>query len=148
MTTPEHEDVVDVLLEQHGLVKEMFGRVHAAEADTKAKLFDDLVYLLATHEAGEQKTVHVVMRDQVTDGGEVAEARVAEETEATEALAELKALGVDAPGFQDKFDMFHQAVLAHATHEEEDEFPRLRQLIPAEKLHMMAGELRSIQAMQ
>lgn len=147
MTMTGTGDVIDVLLEQHGLVKEMFGRVHAATGDDKGKLFDDLVYLLETHETGEQQTVHAVMRDQVTDGGEIAEARMAEESEADQALAKLKALGVAGPGFADKFDAFHQAVLAHATHEENDEFPRLRQLVPAEQLHTMADELRSIQAM-
>jgi hypothetical protein len=87
------------------------------------------------------------MRDQVVGGGEIAEARVAEEQEANRALAELKALGVDGPGFDATFDAFHQAVLAHATHEETDEFPRLRQLVAVERLHSMADELRSIQAM-
>jgi hypothetical protein len=145
---PDTDDAVDMLLEQHGLIREMFGQVHDADRATKAKLFGDLVYLLEAHETGEQQTVHAVMRDQVADGADVAEARVAEETEANRALAELKAIGIDDPGFDEKFDMFHQAVLAHAAHEEDDEFPRLRQLIPAEQLHMMAGELQSIQAMQ
>jgi hypothetical protein len=147
MTMPDTGDIVDVLLEQHEVVKHLFIKVQGAWGDDKKKFFDELVEMLETHEKGEQETIHVAMRDTVTDGDAIAEARVEEEKHAEQALAELTAIGVEHPDFEGKFESFHKAVLDHATHEEEDEFPRLRQWVTAERLHMMADELRSIQAL-
>jgi hypothetical protein len=145
---PDTGDVIDVLLAQHGLIREVFGQVHDADAGERAKLFDDLVYLLETHDTGEQRTVHAALRDQVPDGADAAEARIAEERAADEALAELKAIGVAGDGFEDKFDLLHLAVLHHVAREEQDEFPLLRQHVAADRLHAMAVELRAIQNQQ
>jgi carbon monoxide dehydrogenase subunit G/hemerythrin superfamily protein len=144
LTTADQGDIVDVLLAQHEHIKEMFARVHAADGDVKAQLFGRLTELLHAHESGEQQIVHPVTRDSTPDGEQVAAARVQEEREADQAIAELQTLGVGHPGFEMRLQAFHQAVLAHADHEEQDEFPRLR-LLPAEDRHAMAEQLHAAQ---
>jgi hemerythrin superfamily protein len=139
-------DVVDVLLGQHEQVKALFSKIAAASEPDRQALFTALTQLLHVHESGEQQVVHPALRTGGDDDKVVA-ARLAEEKEADAVIAELTSLGVDHPEFASKFEEFHQAVLDHAAHEENEEFPRLRNQVPVEQLRMMAGELRSVQAM-
>jgi hypothetical protein len=55
-------------------------------------------------------------------------------------------LGVDHPEFDAKLATLAEAVIAHATHEENDEFRYLRQNVPAERLQRMAGALKAAEA--
>ncbi|MEZ0110357.1 putative membrane protein/hemerythrin superfamily protein [Catenulispora sp. EB89] len=143
---PGGADIVEVLLAQHEHIKETFARVQAASGDTKEQLFGELAALLHAHESGEQQVVHPVTRAAKHDGGDlVAMACIAEERQADQRIAELKKLGTGHSQFDAKLEAFHQAVLAHAAHEERDEFPRLSQL-PAERRQAMANELRSVDA--
>jgi carbon monoxide dehydrogenase subunit G len=146
-TTSDQGDIVSVLLAQHEHIKESFARVQAASGDSKEQLFTGLTDLLHTHETGEQQVVHPVTATSTPDGRQIATARVDEERQADQAIAELKALGTGHPLFDAKLAAFHQAVLAHATNEERDEFPRLRQL-PTERRQAMAAELQAAQAVQ
>jgi carbon monoxide dehydrogenase subunit G len=141
-------DVVDVLLVQHEQIKQVFARLQAASGLDKDALFSDLVAMLHTHETGEQQVVHPMTGHSAPTGGQVAVGRVQEETEADQAIAELKALGVEHPDFDAKLEKLHQAVLRHAAHEEQEEFPLLRQSNSAGQLQAMAGELRAAQTSQ
>jgi carbon monoxide dehydrogenase subunit G len=145
LTMADQGDIVDILLAQHEHIKETFARVQAATGDAKRQLFGGLAELLHNHESGEQQIVHPVTRTDTSDGQQIAMACIEEERQADEAIAELKTLGTDHPNFDVKLESFHQAVLAHAAREEEDEFPRLR-LLPADRRHAMADDLKSAQA--
>ena len=145
VATRNRGEIVEVLLAQHEEVKASFARLQGATGEAKNRLFGELTDLLHTHETGEQQVVHPVTRTITPDGRQIATARVEEERQADHAIAELKALGTGHPLFDAKLAAFHQAVLAHATNEERDEFPRLRQL-PAERRQAMAVELRAAQA--
>jgi uncharacterized membrane protein len=140
-------DIVNVLLAQHEHIKEAFTRVQTASGDAKRHLFTDLTDLLHAHETGEQQVVHPVTRAATPDGHQVATACIEEERHADYAIAELKGLGTDHPQFDTKLAALHRAVLTHAGHEEQDEFPRLRHL-PAARRQVMADELQAAQAAQ
>jgi carbon monoxide dehydrogenase subunit G len=146
-TITDQGDIVSVLLAQHEHIKDSFARVQAASGDAKEQLFTGLTDLLHTHETGEQQTVHPVTATSTPDGRQIAAARLEEERQADLAIAELKALGTGHPLFDAKLAAFHQAVLAHATNEEHDEFPRLRQL-PTERQAAMADKLHAAQTTQ
>jgi len=142
--TSGRADIVDVLLAEHEHIIEMFARVRAASGDAKKQLFGGLTELLHTHETGEQQIVHPVTRVNADEGRQIAGDRVEEENNADQALAELEALGTGHPQFDAKFEAFHLAVLTHATHEEQEEFPSLRQL-PAQSRQAMAEDFLSVQ---
>jgi hemerythrin superfamily protein len=144
VTTTQDQDVVDLLLEQHNQVKSLFGQLINATGDQKRQLFQELVRLLAVHESAEEQVVHPIARKQV--GDDVVEARLREESQAKHALAELHDLGVDHPDFDGKLATLANAVLDHATHEEREEFPYLRQNVSAEQLRRMAGAVRAAEA--
>jgi hemerythrin superfamily protein len=146
VTTAQDQDVVELLLDQHDQIKSLFSQVQTAQGATKRELFEDLVRLLAVHETAEEEVVHPTARKRVPSGAEVVQNRLHEEDEAKHALAQLYDMGVDHPEFDSKFAAFMNAVTEHAMHEETEEFPQLRQNVPAEQLRRMAGAVRAAQS--
>ncbi|MEU2611428.1 hemerythrin domain-containing protein [Micromonospora sp. NPDC007271] len=143
--TAQKQDVIDLLLNQHTEIKSLFAQVKAAKnGEQKQQAFQQLVRLLAIHESAEEEVVHPAARDDASDA--VVDARLHEENEAKHVLSDLYDLGVDAPGFDAKFAEFEQAVVAHATHEEQDEFPALRRNTDPKTLRRMAGAIRAAEA--
>src|SRR4051794_22085571 len=116
-TTEQQQDVIELLLHQHNEIKALFVQVKAARGPAQQEAFQRLVRLLAVHESAEEQVVHPAARHDAGDA--VVEARLQEESEAKHVLSDLYDLGVGSPGFAAKFAEFEQAVLAHATHEEQ-----------------------------
>ena len=132
-------DVVDVLLDQHREIIAAFDRVRdTAAGQDRLEAFAALVQLLRHHERVEQRVVHPELA-AFTD--EVSRARVEEENAADRMLASLISLGVE--------DQASEAGLAlaaadggdDAEHEETEEFPVLRERIPAARRRQLAGEV-------
>jgi hemerythrin superfamily protein len=146
VTEVAHRNVVDLLLDQHNQIKELFREVAVARGAHKRECFQDLVRLLAVHETAEELVVHPAARRAVNGGDQVVESRLHEEDEAKHVLADLYDMGVDDPRFDTAFATFAQSVVDHATHEEQEEFRYLRQNLPEEKLERMAGAVRAAEA--
>ncbi|TSD95384.1 hemerythrin domain-containing protein [Skermania sp. ID1734] len=144
MTTSQDQDVLDLLLDQHQQIKDLFGQVKSAAGTQKRDKFQELVRLLAMHETAEEEIVHPSARANA--GDQVVDERLHEEDEAKHVLAELYDMGVDAPGFDDKFAKLADAVVDHATHEEQDEFAKMRDQRSADELRRMAGIVRAAEA--
>lgn len=147
MTTAQDQDVVELLLDQHEQIRSLFSQVATTQGSAKRETFEHLVRLLAVHETAEEEVVHPTARRKMDSGDQVVDSRLHEEEEAKQALAELYDLGVDHPEFDVKCAALADAVLMHATHEETEEFPYLRQNVPAEQLRRMAGAVRAAEAM-
>jgi hemerythrin superfamily protein len=147
MTATQARDVVDLLLEQHNQIKMLFSQVESAQGTRKRELFEELVRLLAVHESAEEVVVHPVARRKIERGDQIVENREQEEDHAKHALAELYDLGVDHPEFNNKLKKMADAVTQHASREEAEEFPSLRESISVEQLRRMAGALRAAEAM-
>ena len=147
MTPPKLDDIVDVLIRQHGDLRRLCADIVAARGGDRRRLFGRLVSLVHSHELGERMVVHPATRDRTNGGEKVASVSALEEARIDAAIAELDDLGVDHPTFNAKFAVFHQALVDHAVHEERDEFPRLRQHLPTQRLHLMANEIRDVQIM-
>jgi hemerythrin superfamily protein len=146
VTAAQEQNVVDLLLDQHNQIKSLFDQVAMAQGTRKRELFEDLVRLLAVHETAEEEVVHPTARRSIDGGDQVVEQRLAEEDEAKHALAELYDLGVEHPDFDARLAMLAQAVIAHATREETEEFVYLRQNVSAANLRRMAGALKAAEA--
>jgi hemerythrin superfamily protein len=146
MTATQQKDVVDLLLDQHNQIKALLARVTNATGTDKRDTFQDLVRLLAVHESAEEEIVHPSART-IEGGDQIVEARLREEDQAKHVLAKLDELGVDHPDFDGKFATFTEAVLAHAAHEEAEEFPGLRRNTSPERLSRMADAVKAAEAM-
>lgn len=141
---PLHEeDVVEILLRQHERIREGFIQVKAATGEEKQRKFDELRTLLVAHETAEEMVLRPVTVQ--TAGADVADARNAEEKAANQALAELERLDVSGDEFEAAFADFQQAVLEHATREEQEEFPHVQRGRSAEQLASMGRVLLAVE---
>lgn len=140
----DQEDVVQMLIEQHTLVKKTFTKVLATTGETKKLLFAELADLIHTHEVSEQQVIHPLTRS-TEQGEQIVAERLLEEAEADRTIADLRKLSADDPSFQGRLEALQQAVVAHAEREEGEEFPLLMELSKADRA-ALADDLRKAQA--
>jgi Hemerythrin HHE cation binding domain len=139
------DDVIVLLREQHERIKQLFRQVSQAPAADRGARFDELRALLAVHETAEEMILRPVTATDI--GKDIADARNAEEKEATEQLAELEKLGPDDPAFEPAFARFEADVLRHAQNEESLEFPRVLAVKDAQERARLGKAVRSAEAM-
>ncbi|HLL68315.1 MAG TPA: hemerythrin domain-containing protein [Micromonosporaceae bacterium] len=137
-------DAIDLLLEQHAQIEDLFRDVLTFTGEDKQEAFEDLVRLLSVHETAEEQIIHPLAR---TSGEtDMVDARLEEEREAKELLKTLYDDGTKAPGFDTRLLELRLAVLAHAKHEERYEFPQLRRLHSGARLKAAAVAIRAAEA--
>lgn len=142
---PTTKDVVDLLIEQHAHIRELFTKVGQARSTvTRQHAFEELRRFLAVHETAEELITHPTAR--MSDGNDVVDARLREEDAAKELLAELDHLDLDDDRFPGKLAELKTAVLAHAEAEEREEFPLLRQGQDQARLDRMARAVTAVEA--
>jgi iron-sulfur cluster repair protein YtfE (RIC family) len=137
---------IDLLISQHQRVSALLDAVEASPATQRQASFDGLRELLAVHEAAEELVLRPITRHDVAGGDEVADARMKEENEAKEALAELEKLNVNSLEFIEKFAAFKADVLAHADNEEKIEFPAVRAAEDQHELAALADRITKAEA--
>ena len=142
----EDEDVITLLQGQHQEIRRLFTELETAEGDRRQQLFRDLVRLLAVHETAEEEVVHPEIRDLDPAAEAVVDARLGEEHRAKELLTTLQSMGPEADGFDTLLVQLREDVLAHADHEEREEFPFLRAHRTPERLRAMAATVRLAEA--
>ena len=140
---PEHaEDVIELLLGQHMLIRELFAEVQTESGERRAEAFARLVHLLAVHETAEEEVVHPLARRGIDGGEQVVEDRLHEEREAKEALVRLEGMDLGSEEFAAAFALLRSAVLAHAHYEEVYEFRYLRGHYDPDRLRTLAKQVR------
>lgn len=132
---------IDFLEGQHRQVEKLLGEVKQAPVGTRQAKFDELRELLAVHETAEELILRPITRKDVPGGAEIADARMAEENEAKDVLAELEKLDASSEEFVTKFASFADDVKQHATNEETYEFPQVREHEDADSLAKLADRL-------
>ena len=139
-------DVIDLLLEQHGRLEELFQEVFTTSGAEQTEAFHRLVRMLSVHETAEEMLLHPLARRSLPEGDAIIEARLAEELAAKEILVELDRRGTDDPEFLTLLTALRAAVLAHATHEERYEFTGLREANSRATLIALAPAVRAAEA--
>jgi len=141
------DDVVDFLIGQHNLIKDMFDDVLCASGSSaREKAFVDLRQLLAVHETAEEVVVHPRARGDIDGGDEIVDARLREEHGAKEQLAAIEKTDIDSAEFIDAVTALRDAVIEHAEHEEAEEFSRLQRNLEPEDLRRMVAAVQAAQA--
>lgn len=131
------EDVVSFLKAQHEAIKALFERVDSARGSERADAFIGLRRVLAVHETAEEQVVHPRAKREIHDGERIVDARLHEENEAKQALAELERLDADSPEFDSAFQQLKADVIAHAEAEEHEEFGQLAAQLDDTQLERM-----------
>jgi hemerythrin superfamily protein len=141
------DDVVAFLVGQHNLIKDMFDDVlHASGTEARTKAFVDLRQLLAVHETAEEMVVHPRARRDVANGEDIVDALLGEEHAAKEQLSQLEGMDIDSKEFLDALTEFRDAVIAHAEHEENEEFNQLQRDLDADDLKRLASAVQAAEA--
>jgi hypothetical protein len=135
---PDDVDVVNLAIEQHSRIEALFYETEVAVEERRSAPFDELVGLIAEHEAAEADTVHRLVRDRVPGGFDVTRDLVEEERLIRQMLLGLINGGVQAPNFEDDLIILRDAFLSHVGHEERFEFSQLRERVPADLLGQLA----------
>ena len=124
---PGNEDVVDLLIAQHQQVKNLFARLHTATGDAAEEPFHELRKMLAVHETAEEEVIYPVLRSHGAD--DIVEARLGEEADAKQALANLEKMGPTAAQFPAELASFEKAVLAQEVGQGAQRLRRSRHLV-------------------
>jgi hemerythrin superfamily protein len=120
------QDVVEYLKAQHETIKALFVEtLDAADTAERERAFTRLRTMLAVHETAEEIMVHPRVRRKIDNAGAVVDARLAEEHDAKEALAELEKMDISTADFT--------KALIHLLEEEldEDELQKLTVAVQA-----------------
>ncbi|WP_199433013.1 hemerythrin domain-containing protein [Qaidamihabitans albus] len=141
----DREDVITLLRRQHDEIRELFERLTRETGDARRETFHRLVQLLSVHETAEEEIVHPQVQE-LTAGRTVVEARLKEENSAKELLSTLQEMGPEAEGFDTLLGQLREDVLAHADHEEREEFPLLASNCDEHRLLDMAASARAAEA--
>ncbi|HEX3897960.1 MAG TPA: hemerythrin domain-containing protein [Mycobacteriales bacterium] len=135
------ENGIDFLLGQHQRIQQLLDAVANAPAESRQATFDELRELLAVHETAEEFILRPVTRSDVPGGDVIADARMAEENQAKQVLADLEKLDVTTPEFLTAYTAFSKDVLEHAQNEESYEFPLVREHEDTDALAQMGEAL-------
>jgi hypothetical protein len=144
--TAVRHDVVDLLIEQHTQIRDLFAEVEASTGDARHDAFRRLVTLLAVHETAEEQVIRPLTRLSVDGGNDIADDRLAEEHDAKQTLAALEEMGPDAPEFPQLLDQLRVDVLNHASKEEAYEFRYLRRDVSAAQLRALSVVVKAAEA--
>lgn len=143
----EENDVIDLLLRQHAMIRDLFDEVEQAPSNKRPEAFQRLVRLLAVHETAEEEIVHPYARRKIDGGDAIVEDRLVEENEAKQLLMYMDKVGVGDPHFLANLMLLRAAVLPHARSEERYEFIRLRAQTGAAERRAMAIAVKAAQAL-
>ena len=141
------DDVIGFLKAQHNLIEDMFDQVlHASDPQAREKPFVQLRQLLAVHETAEEMVVHPRVRREVDAIDSIVDARLEEEHDAKELLSSIEKIDITSQQFIDELTKLRDAVMDHALHEENFEFPRLQRELDAEELKRLGTAVRAAEA--
>lgn len=143
---PRPTDVVDLLLQQHAQIRDLFAEVANSTGDRRRESFAHLVRLLAVHETAEEEIVHPMARRALPGGEGIVEDRLKEEHDAKEFLSRLDGMDTESPQFLRELDELRVAVLSHARAEERYEFFRLRDAFSETERRGMAAAVQAAEA--
>lgn len=118
-----NSDVVILLKNDHDAAKALLGRFDDVPPAARAEYFCEVVQTLVGHEVAEELVVYPVVRQSGTQGKDIADARLAEQAEAEQLLADMESEDTTAAAFASKFVKLREAVLEHADAEESTAFP-------------------------
>ncbi|WP_055477927.1 hemerythrin domain-containing protein [Sphaerimonospora mesophila] len=145
--TMRENDVIDLLLRQHSLIRDLFDEVDRCRGEERKEAFSRLVRLLAVHETAEEEIVHPYARRKLVGGDAIVDSRLQEEEEAKEMLSRLDDMDVTTPQFTQELERLRAAVFAHAAAEERYEFAELKAATSEAERKAMAVGVKAAEAM-
>ncbi len=135
-STGGEQDVLDLLTQEHREVEDLLDQLSmpgTREFDPR-DIADVVIASLVRHSVAEEMYVYPAMREYLDDGEELVEHDIVEHQQLEESLKELEGLEPEDKRFVEVVDQLRAILADHVQDEEEEQFPRLRERIPADEL--------------
>lgn len=144
-------DVFDILSQDHQEVQRMLTELEigptvatgssGSELALRKKMVEQLIIEESKHEALEEMYFWPTVRDQVADGGQLADTAIEQEQDGKEVLGRLDRLDPDQPEFERLLIMFIAAGREHIRFEEGQVWPRLRSVLTADEARSLGNKI-------
>ncbi|HEY3941831.1 MAG TPA: hemerythrin domain-containing protein [Acidimicrobiales bacterium] len=118
-------DIVQLLDRDHREAEALLSRFELTERSERGDYFWQVVHELVGHEVAEEIAVYPALRRHAPGGEAIADARIAEQAQAEQLLAEMEKLDSASTDFATSFIRLRSEVLEHAKAEEATVFPAL-----------------------
>lgn len=141
------ESIVSLIMKDHENVKSLFSRLDMTSSEKLGDLFCELRETLVRHEVAEELTLYPLFRSEVPGADAIADARIAEQSEAEEKLQKLEKMEPEAPTFIAALTALRADVLAHAEKEQLEVLSRLSEHATPDKLNQAGARYaRAVQS--
>ncbi len=137
------QDVIDVLVTDHREALELVEQIRTATGEQRRDLADSLISELVRHSVAEEMYVYPAMRDHLPNGDEAVEHDTQEHKELEATMKRLESANADSGEFTSALGDLERILRDHVADEEQEQFPRLRQHVPAEKLVELKGKVET-----
>jgi hemerythrin superfamily protein len=135
-------DAVTVLTQEHKKAKATFEQIEAStDSAEKQTLLTQLIADLRSHTKIEEEVLYPFMREHLKGGTKLFEEAMQEHEEAKKAMKKLEGLTPDSEEWTQHFEILMHGVLHHATEEEADMFPKLKESVSEAKLNELGEKL-------
>jgi hemerythrin superfamily protein len=137
-------DVIDVLISDHRDVTALIGEIWSVtDPMIRRDLTDTAISELVRHAVAEEMYVYPVMRKYLADGDKAVEHDTEEHKELEQTMKKLEGADVADPEFDTHLRRLEALLADHVLDEESEQFPELRQRVPAEELTELAGKVET-----
>jgi hemerythrin superfamily protein len=121
-TTRSDNDVIQLLEADHRQAEQLLARFDTLSIGQRDSYFCEVVNELVRHEVAEEIVVYPALRKDAPGGQAEADARIHEQSEAESLLKEMESMDATSVQFETSFRNLRDAVLSHATAEENGAF--------------------------
>lgn len=139
-------DVLLLLEQDHQAAEALLKRFDDIPLNGREEYFCEVVHTLVGHEVAEELVVYPTLRDDAPNGGQVADARLAEQGEAEELLAEMEKLDPASGAFTSMFEKLRADVVRHAKAEETTAFELLKTFTTTARLEELGERYEKAKA--
>jgi hemerythrin superfamily protein len=143
MTDPrDATDVVDELTTDHKEALWLLDQaLSASNPEERRDLADTVISEVVRHAVAEEMYVYPAMREHLPDGDEMVSHDTEEHKELEEVMKQLEGVQATEPRFDELVREMREKLRHHASDEEAEQFPRLREAVPREKLVELRGKV-------
>ena len=133
-------DAIKMLKQQHREVDDLFAQFDVADSRARRRLiFNEIADALAVHATIEERHFYPGVKKRQTEG--ILLASVEDHLEIKRVLADLLQMDPDDDSFEAKVRTLRQDVQHHVEEEEENLFPKVRQLFDDEALEAIGSAM-------
>ncbi len=137
-------DVIDVLVTDHREALELVEQIRTStDAEQRRDLTDSLISELVRHSVAEEMYVYPAMREHLPNGDEAAEHDTKEHKQLEATMKKLESADASGTEFAGHLAELERILRDHVSDEEQEQFPKLRQHVPAERLVELKGKVET-----